>query len=156
MANVRRSLRDELRDELPHEGPRLVRQRVGTIDRFHIPENFMKAGWSYEWKRKTTYNQPDPAYDMSLLMNHWKPVQADEMPGLMPAGHNGSIERDGMILMKRPGYLTEEARLEERLLAGEQIRAKQEALGQTGPNEFERDLKKVQRTFQPAPDIPDE
>lgn len=156
MANVRRSIREELRDEPVHEGPRLTRQRTGTIDRFHIPEHLMKPGWSYEWKRKTVYGQPDAAYDMSLLMNHWKPVQSEEMPGLMPAGYNGAIERDGMILMIRPAYLTEDARLEDRLLAIGQIQDKKAALGQAGPNQFERDLTEVKRNFAPAPDIPND
>jgi hypothetical protein len=153
---VRRSLRSEIRDEPASEGPRLTRQRVGTIDRFHIPEHLMKPGWSYEWKRKTTYGMPDTAYDMSLLMNHWKPVQATDMPGLMPEGYSGAVERDGMILMSRPSYLTEEARLEDRYLAMGQIQDKKAALGQVGPNEFERDLHEIKRQFAPAPDIPND
>jgi len=156
MSNIRRSIRDELRDEPAHEGPRLTRKRTGTIDRFHVPEALMKPGWSYEWKRKTTMGMPDLPYEMSLKMNHWAPVQAEQMPGLMPDGYSGAIERDGMVLMTRPAYLTDEARQEDRLLAIEQIRAKQEALGQAGDGEFARNPPQLARKFAPAPDIPDE
>lgn len=137
---------DELTDDLSDmarapEGQ--VRKRKGSIDKFAIPapviERYKQAGWSLEWKRHTTYGQGDPSYQVALAENGWIPVDVSELPGYMPPEYKGAIVRDGNMLMKRPLYLTEEARREDTTLARNMIRAKEQQLGQTPAGQLTRD-----------------
>lgn len=137
-AQPEKSLRDPARAP---EG--VVRQRKGFIDPFEIPEQikgrFEAAGWSLEWKRHTVFGQDDHSYASALAENAWEAVTADEIPGFMPKGYAGAIIRDGLMLMKRPAYLTEEARQEDIDAARGLIRAKEAQLGETPPGTFTRD-----------------
>lgn len=115
----------------PRDGEqRLVRRRKGASDIFHIDPELIPPGVSYEWKRKAVYGQENPAYMLGLMENHWKPVDVSRLPHMMPDGWTGAIERDGLILMERPSYLTEEARQEDEAAARAPIKAQQERLGQ--------------------------
>lgn len=135
----------------------LVRQRKGAIDPFEIPEQikgkYEAAGWSLEWKRHTVFGQDDYSYASALAENAWEAVTADEIPGFMPNGYAGAIIRDGLMLMKRPAYLTEEARIEDMEAARGLIRAKEAQLGETPPGTLTRDhptaRPKVGRTIEP-------
>lgn len=121
----------------------LTRQRVGTVDQFALPEQvrarYAEAGWSLEWKRNTCFGQEDWSYENSLAENHWQAVGSDELPGLMPPGYSGAVIRDGLMLMKRPAYLTEEARSEERRAALGQIAAKEAQLADAPQGTLPRD-----------------
>lgn len=79
-------------------------------DQFNVPERFKEPGWDYQWIRTSCMNKPDPAHVNANLENGWTPVQASQMPGaFMPSGHNGAIERDGLMLVERPLAMTEQA-----------------------------------------------
>lgn len=106
------------------------------FDRTAIPE-----GWDYEWKRKSTANQEDPAYQVQLSNAGWTAVPAARHPEMMPStGHFETIERKGMILMERPLVITDRARMLERRKALEQVRVKEQQLNQPGgPGQFARD-----------------
>lgn len=91
---------------------RLQRRRGINSDRFFVPPEMIPEGMSWEWKRVSTVGAPDLSHQMMLAENHWTPVTTDQAPGLMPPGSIGNVERDGMRLMQRPAYLTEEARQE--------------------------------------------
>ena len=86
---------------------------------------------TYEWKRETVYGASDPSYDVSLRENGWEPVDVSRHPEFMPPGYRGAIKRDGLVLMERPTYLTQEARAEDDENARELIRAKEQQLGST-------------------------
>lgn len=146
-----------IRDDIPRAPDGMVRQRRGAIDPFELPEQikarFEEAGWSLEWKRYTCYGQSDISYENALAENHWEPVVTDEVPGFMPKGYTGAIIRDGLMLMKRPAYLTEEARREDIRAARELILTKEEQLGQTPPGTLTRDhptaRPRVGKSFEP-------
>lgn len=115
----------------PRDGEeRLYRKRKTNTDAYHIDAELIPPGVSYEWKRESTYGQEQPAYMMGLQENHWKPVPSDRLPHMMPDGYKGPIRRDGLILMERPAYLTEEAVLEAKEEAEKPIRAQRQRMGQ--------------------------
>ncbi len=79
-------------------------------------------GWSYEWKRHTIYNQPDPTYQAELANAGWSPVEASRHDGVfMPLGTPGAVIVGGLMLMERPMELTNEARREEAQRAKAQV-----------------------------------
>lgn len=135
--------RDDIRGAMRQAPEGLIRGRKGDVDKFDIPDEvikrFAEAGWSIEWKRHSVFNQEDPSYQVALAENQWQPVTTDEIKGLMPAGHSGAIIRDGLMVMKRPSYLTQEAREEDSAAARNLIRAKEEQLGQTPSGTMTRD-----------------
>lgn len=101
---------------------RMVRRRRRTDDKFYVDPGKVKRGWSYEWKRFEVYGQPDSDHQVNLRENHWTPVPAARHPEMMPVGHAGVISKDGMVLMERPQYLTDEARQEDLDFARDQVR----------------------------------
>lgn len=138
--------------------PRLAehreRKRKGGqgVDKFDIPAHKIPTGWSYEWKRQSVYNYSDPSYQVELAENLWEPVPADRHPEFMPAGYKGAtIERDGLILMERPMYATQEARDEEKRFAREQVRDKEAALTQAPRDTMERTKPQISRSYESIP-----
>lgn len=145
------------RDEAEQAGPgdtivdadgRLVRRRRRVDDKFYVHPSKVPHGWSYEWKRSMVYGQPDTDHQVNLRENHWTPVPADRHPEMMPVGHNGPVAKDGMILMERPAYLTEDARQEDLEIARDQVRVKEQQLGHTPSGTFTRNHPSVQRISQ--------
>lgn len=114
-------------------------------DKFHIDTRLVPDGWSYEWKRESVYGQPDPDHQVNLRANHWRPVPVERHPNLMPPGHTGAIKKDGMVLMERPLYLTQDAQMEDYQIAMDQVRRKEEQLGATPPGTFDRSHPSAQR-----------
>lgn len=135
--------RSEVRLNLRQAEEGLVRNRKNMVDVFAIGENFVKqfteAGWSIEWKKHTVYGEADRSYEIALADNGWEPVTTDELPFFMPPEYKGSIIRDGLQLMKRPLYLTEESKREDRRAAQAAIDGNLQKLrGSPDPN-FNRD-----------------
>lgn len=148
-APARREVHEELRPG-PHDDLHverapdgLTRARLTEVDKFALPQKVMAAytaaGWSLEWKRHTVLGMPDQSYDIALAENHWQAVNSNEIKGMMPINHNGPIIRDGLMLMKRPAYLTQQAREEDARIANAAIRAKEAQLGQTPAGTMTRD-----------------
>ena len=98
---------------------------TGDEDRFDLRKMgvFPPDGWTYEWKTKTIKNWEWVDHQVELHQNGWDPVPASRHDGLcMPRGHNGPIERGGMILMERDARLTAQARRVEKQKADEPVR----------------------------------
>ncbi len=129
--------REPIRDRLGRE---VTRKRHQNQDKFEIPAHLIERGWTYEWKRFTTFGQEDRAYMMGLEENGWTPVPADRHPQFMGPDHKGFILRDGMILMERPEELTRQARMEEDEAAREEIRIQRRKNGETPSNQLDRSL----------------
>jgi hypothetical protein len=115
-------------------------------------------GWTYEWKRKTIYNQEDPAYQVSLARMGWEAVPTTRHPEMMPGGgSHANIERKGMILMERPAEITEEVRAADLRKARNQVRAKEAQLNNAPDGQFGRDhaqvKPKINKGYSPI-DIP--
>lgn len=137
----------EIRGNMPEGGD--------NRDRFYAPPP--PPGFDYQWKRKTIYNQEDPAYQVELIRNGWEPVPLSRHPEMMPKGWTGqTIEIDGQCLMERPKVLTDEARLREDRAAREAVLTKEAQLRATRDGDLGR--REVQRfsKSRSAIQIPDE
>lgn len=102
-------------------------------DALYIDTSKFPDGWTYEWKRRTVYGEENPAYNMSLAENGWEHVKASDHPELQTKP--GAIERGGLCLMRRPDYLTEEAREEDRYVAENQVKRQAASMGYDLGNE---------------------
>ena len=164
---IRPEIRNEVRELSPAER---AAQRVAEIrkhrdgldldneDKFFIDQRIVPEGWSYEWKRKSTYNQEDPSYQIRLADGGWTPVPVNRDArhrSLMPTGAYNSIERDGMILMERPKELTDEAKSIELRRARNQVRAKEAQLSSTPDGTLPREGSQVKKSYEAMP-IPKE
>lgn len=119
-----------------------IRGHLGDMDEgsddFAAPS--APPGWTYEWKRKLTLGQEDPAHMVELVRMGWEPVPATRHPEMMPGGWSANtIERKGMILMERPTELVDEAKEIERRRAIGQVRAKEAQLSGAPDGTFTRD-----------------
>lgn len=100
------------------------------------------AGWTYEWKVKTVYNQEDPGRMMGYRRTGWAEVPAQRHPETMPQGYKGAtIERKGMILMERPEEVTDRFKERDRQNARAQVRTKEDQLSSAPQGQFERSNK---------------
>ncbi len=129
-----------------------LREHVGDLDEgtdeFYIPPSMVPDGWTYEWKRRTIWNQEDPAYTVQLAREGWEPVPASRHPQMMPSNWDkASIERKGMILMERPKEISEEVRRIEQRRAREQVRIKEAQLAGTPEGTLDRVSPKISKTF---------
>lgn len=144
-AHKEAATREPVRDRL---GRVVTRKRKASDDKFAIDERRIPQGWTYEWKRWSTFGQEDRGYMMSLEENGWTPVPPERHPEYMgPDYKGGHILRDGLILMERPVELTQEARAEDYDLAREMIRAKERQIrsGETPEGELPRNHEIVPR-----------
>ena len=150
---VHESMRPAMRQEMRDEDPRAMADRRAAeimghlgeiesgVDKFYIPLGEIPDGWDYNWKRKTIYNQEDPAYQVTLARGGWTPVPAGRHPGMMPSGWKGAtIERDGMVLMERPMSITDLVRQKDRRAARDQVRVKEQQLSAAPPGTMEKEF----------------
>lgn len=129
------------------EVPQGLRRRERRGDeKFYIDPKIIPDKVSYEWKRVSCYGQPDHSHQIEVRENHWRPVPAERHPHLMPSNvTSGSIERDGLILMERPLYLTEDARREDFAKAVGPIDRLQNEYSKTPAGTMTRDHPSVRR-----------
>lgn len=117
----------------PTAGNRLRRRRYSEDPlQLDALARLAPPGWTYEWKREEVYNRRETAHQNNLRLNHWTNVPADRHPELAAPGET-VIRQPGMILMMRPSYLTEEARLEDLEMALDKLRSHEEVL-RAAPN----------------------
>lgn len=117
-------------------------------------------GWTYEWKRHSTFNQEDPSYQTTLAQTGWEPVPLNRHPQMMPTGHKGdNIIRKGMMLMQRPEIVTQKVKEREVMNARRQVKFKEEQLSNAPQGQFGRDhaqaAPKINKSYEPIP-IPKE
>jgi hypothetical protein len=126
-----------------HAAPgKLKRKRKRSNDRLYVDPKLIPPDMTYEWKAKTCFGAPtDPMHWQDLLENHWKPVPKERHPGVV-------VENDGLVLMERPKYLTQEARQEDFDIAREQARKAGLKLLDTPAGQFTRDHPSVRNTAQ--------
>lgn len=162
---MRRDLRPAVREEDPRT--RAARRAAEIrnhhnvdddgVDEFFIDTSVIPPGWSYEWKRRTVYNEENAAYQVQLQLKGWEPVPASRHPEYMPDGNRYStIERKGMVLMERPLEITEASRQSEMRKARLQVRSKEEQLNAAPGGTFDRSNKdaplvKVGKSYEPIP-----
>jgi hypothetical protein len=164
VAMERSALRGEVRASDPREAARKraaeIMGHLGDldegIDKFYIPADAVPDGWSYEWKRHTIFNQPDPTYEVNLARLGWTAVPAARHPEMMPSGSGHvTIYRDGMRLYERPLEITTRFKDIDNRKARDQIRQKREQLGDAPVGHFGRDDARVRpnvkSTYEPIP-----
>lgn len=161
---LRESVRtDDPRDRAARRTEQL-RRHLGSMDtgtdEFYVDPNLIPDGWTYEWKRKSTFGMEDHSYQVSLAHMGWEAVPADRHPEMMPANmRNASIERKGMILMERPAEITAEVRQRDLMTARKQVRVKEQQLSSAPDGTMTRDHAQarpnIKKSYSPI-DIPKE
>lgn len=121
--DARPSLRDRLRET--------TRTFKTNEDRHNIPEaiKLRNEGISFEWKRHTCKGEEDPFYIAGMRRQGWEPVDAADVPELVPEGYTGSVVVDGQLLMARRQELTDQAHREVAELSRRQIAERERANG---------------------------
>lgn len=137
-----------------------IRGHLGDLDEgtdeFYIPSDIIPDGWTYEWKRYSTFNQIDSSHIRELERKGWAFVPSSRHPSMMAIGDNGNIIlRKGLALMERPTEIVEEARMIERRRAAEQVRAKEEQLSGAPEGTMTRDhaqtRPQIKKAYSPIP-----
>lgn len=133
MSRVRTADEQEMRRRDPlrrgvvavgRDGRQISRTRRSGADEFAFDPSIIPDGWEYQWNTVTIHGNAEVVRDQSLQManNHWTPVPAERHDGVfMPRGHKGEIVIRGSRLEERPTILCEEARLEDRANANQQM-----------------------------------
>lgn len=117
---------------------------VDAQDDFYIPLDEIPDGWTYEWKRHSTYGQEDPSYQIQLLREGWEPVPVSRHPHMMPNDtSSNTILRKGMILMQCPTEIIDERRAAELRKARMQVRYKEQQIAGTPEGTMTRDDARV-------------
>ena len=124
----------EARVETRTEDRNVIKNRLGEVislsvleqddvDPFAALAGYAPAGWTYEWLRKSVVGWQDPSHDAQLGQLGWTAIPASRHDGIfMPKGHDGPIERGGLIAMERPAVVTAHARQIEAKRAHSQVR----------------------------------
>ena len=110
-------------------GEQLTRRRTQMGDPYHVPENEIPEGWSYQWNPVTILNEEVTRMQVLNYENGWRPVAPDRHPGRWTRpGASGDIIVEGLRLEERPEELTEEALTEETRKARQQVRDQTDSL----------------------------
>ena len=159
-------MRDDDPRERARQRARELRDHHGDMsdgtDDFYVDIDSIPDGWTYEWKRHSTYGVEDPAYQIALARAGWTPVPLSRHPEMMPYGSGlESIMRKGMILMERPAEITEEVKAHDLRKARLQVRQKEAQLNSAEQGQFSRtksdgtSLVKINKSYEAMP-IPKE
>jgi len=140
--NVERpSPRTEMRPEAEANDERLARRLAELrnhnnanldegVDKFATPTP--PPGWSYEWKMKSVNGWEDPSHYNRISMGGWETVDSKRHPEMMPKGHVGAIEREGMLLCERPMEITKDRQARDAQTARNQVKTKEGQLDPKG------------------------
>lgn len=114
------------------DGREVTLRFTGDEDRFNLELMGVRApdGWDYQWKTKTIKNWEWTDHLVELYQNGWTPVPASRHDGkIMPPGHDGNIERGGLILMERDIRLTMRARMIDKRKADDPVKESRQMAG---------------------------
>jgi hypothetical protein len=110
-------------------GEQLTRRRTQMGDPYHVPENEIPKGWSYQWNPVTILNEEQTRSQVLNYENGWRPVAPSRHPGRWTRpGATGDIIVEGLRLEERPMALTEEALAEGTAKARQQVRDQTDSL----------------------------
>lgn len=110
---VREAAEPARRDQ-PRADGRLTRTRKRSTDPLYIDKKIIPEGYSYEFKAFKAYGEEQDAHVQGLMENHWTPVPKGRHPGLV-------VKHGDLVLMERPKYLTDEAKIEDYEIAVQQV-----------------------------------
>lgn len=164
---------DELRPAMRDEDPRAkaarraqeLRGHLGELDegtdRFYVDPDSIPDGWTYNWKRFSSFEQQDTANQIKVKREGWTVVPAGRHPDMMPQGSdvNDMIIRDGMVLMECPTEIVNERHAIDLRRARQQVMYKEQQLAGTPEGTLTRDHAKVRpqikKSYSAIP-VPDE
>jgi hypothetical protein len=140
-------------DKKPDRQPeRLIRpSTVNRDDRFSIDFSRCPRGMTMEWKRKSLMGMVDRRNMVTCERNHWKPVPHKLQPqflGSFAKSEDEPVEMDGMILMMRPAYLSEEAEEERKSDTDNQLHQQLSSLRMASAKDVGNKFTKVKRTVE--------
>jgi hypothetical protein len=130
-------------------------------DRFYVDPNSIPDGWTYNWKRFSSFELQDSANMIRVKREGWEAVPASRHPEMMPQGEpdNGMIMRDGLVLMECPTEIVRERQAIDLKRARDQVRYKEQQLSGTPEGTMTRDHAKVRpqikKSYSAIP-VPDE
>lgn len=109
-------------------------------NKFHVPQEAIPLGSSYQWNNHTIFGQEQHATNAYMQAQGWEPVPASRHPHLMPPNTDpkSPIIVDGQILVERPAEWTQEALQEEYDKARGEVRMKEEQLYGTPQGQLPR------------------
>ncbi len=132
--------------------PTRRRKSRNTQDKYHVDQERIPPGMSYEWKRVTYAGKEDREHQIDTDENGFTPVPADRHPEL--AGRNAKagerIERGGLMLMERPMELRQEALEEDAEQAHLQVNTQMRRLKLADDQGHERIINKARRSYGPG------
>lgn len=161
MAEVRKPMRED-NDSKTRAAQRAkeLREHLGDLDDgtddFYVDPQSIPEGWTYEWKRHSTYGQEDPAYQVQLARAGWTPVPVDRHPDMMPVGTSDkTIMRKGLLLMECPTEIVDDRKRIDQKNAREQVRHKEAQIAGAPDGQFTRDhaqaRPKISKSYEAIP-----
>jgi hypothetical protein len=124
---------------LGRNGEEIRRIRTNGNDPFKVPDaimsKYLEEGYTLQWNvvsvlGKDGRDAPDMINQANMFNAGWRPVPADRHPGVWtPAGATGDIVVKGLRLEECPVKLVEEARIEEKREADNQVNGSREQFG---------------------------
>ncbi|CAH1677899.1 hypothetical protein [Chelatococcus sp.] len=128
---MRQEAREQVHDaaHVKSRESRIPRRRKSfNEDKYFIPPDLKQDGMDYQWCRYSVNGEVDLPHIAELENQMWVPVLPEEMPGLPHMRVEGMIQRDGLMLMKRPDYESDDARLENEIQARKVAQAQVQGL----------------------------
>lgn len=123
MPRVAQATRPAVRTmEAPAQKKQRLRKNASQRSMLDIPEEILaklgSEGIDLQWVTDSVLGQPAAQVRMSFEINGWEPVTPDMWGALFDGmftkrGHTGEINYEGLVLMWRPMYMSDEARAED-------------------------------------------
>ncbi len=140
---VREEVRPEVRADVREEARQVATKKLeltefDSEDQFHIDPRMIPPGMSWEWKAENIVGKPNTTRMTRYKINHWTEVPQDRYPGLV-------TRKEGMVLMERPAYLTEESTKRQFKKAQQQARQVGARIAETPDGTFTRQHPSAQR-----------
>jgi len=167
-APQRDALREPMRMSSAERAAARARQIFETVDldseddKFALPQDLAPEGWEYEWKAYEIIGKRNPGNEVQLARTGWEAVDTTRHPEMMPAGYQGPITREGMILMERPRIVNDRQRQAQYQRAISQVRGQEQQVGIAPKNTMQRfdsrgaPVAKISREFVSPSAIKDE
>ena len=136
--------KEEVQTEAPKKKPSRWNMKAGNRwggemhedsgpDRLAIPKEDIPEGMDLQWVTSEVFGQPQAQRRAHFEKNGWTPVHGEDFAGRFdgryaPAGAQGEISVEGLVLMARPIEISERAHRRDRATAKEQVQLKEAQL----------------------------
>ena len=115
------------------------RSKLDFVDELYVDPKEIPDGFCVEWKRNAIHGKVDNEHHLGLEMDGWEYAQPKQFPSRVGKHFTGDkVLYKDLILMIRPKELTDEAKLEDKTNAKNQVKTKMAELGLAGQGEAQR------------------